>query len=216
MAGESAILDNQTLAGFVVGMWRDLQDKRVKATESWGEVEAYLYATDTHSLTNSQNGHSHSTHIPVLMEIKQDLESIIMATLAPHDDWFEFSPSDRSEQTINKKLAVENYIKNIHRRNGFRTTLKTLIGDLATYGNCFNEVRFENNTTGRNVGYVGPKAYRISPYDIVFNPAAPSFDDTYKIVREIVSLGEFIKRAKAQGYNQEAVSQILNLSLIHI
>lgn len=212
MAGEAAVLENQTLASFVSYLWRELHNNRVKAMSSWQEVEAYLYATDTNSLQNKQNGHEHTTHIPVVMEIKQDLEAIVMTTLMPHEDWFEFKPANRDEASIGRKKSVESYIKNIHRRNGFRNIVKTLSSDLVTYGNCFVQVKFENNTSGRNVGYVGPKPYRISPYDIVFNPTASDFDSSYKIVREILSLGDFLKMAQSEltDWNQESVQRILD------
>jgi hypothetical protein len=40
------------------------------------------------------------------------------------------------------------------------------------------------------VGYVGPALKRIAPYDIVFNPIAPSFYKTPKIIRSLITMGE--------------------------
>lgn len=48
----------------------------------------------------------------------------------------------------------------------------------------------KKNLPYKQVGFVGPAIRRISPLDIVFNPLAPSFVDTPKIIRSLVSVGE--------------------------
>lgn len=211
MAGESSVIYNQTKASFVADKWRELYGNRVKATTIWQEVEAFLYATDTNSISNAKNGHGHTTHIPLTMELKQDIEAIINSTLFPHEDWFIFRPAKREEAFLNRKKVVENYLKNIHRRNGFRPVVKTLTSDLAMYGNCFAEVVFENNTNENKVGYIGPVVKRISPYDIVMDPTATSFEAAFKIKREILTTGEFLKRAQntASQWNKKLVNQVL-------
>ena len=66
---------------------------------------------------------------------------------------------------------------------------------ILAYGNTFLQTVFVNEQTTENgevqAGYVGPKTSRISPYDIVFDPTAPSFDSSFKIVRQRMTVGEF-------------------------
>ena len=204
-------LSKQTLADYITSCWGEWTASREGVVRKWKEVESYIYATDTNHTTNHQDGHGHTTHLPLVMEIKQDLESITMATLIPHDDWFIFRPANREESSLEKKEAVESYLKNLHRRNGFNKTAKTLISDLITYGVNFSGVRFENHIKGRNIGFVGPRPYRISPYDIAFNPAASDFDTTPKIIREILSISEFVKKANSgtTNWSEDAIRKVL-------
>src|SRR5690606_6682354 len=79
-------------------------------------------------------------------------------------------------------------------RNEFYDEIEKAILDYIDYGNCFvmpvwvdQRVDLEDST---QVGYVGPALKRISPLDIVFNPAATSFQESPKIIRSLISIGE--------------------------
>ena len=74
--------------------------------------------------------------------------------------------------------------------------MRKLISDWLLYGNCFAGIEYVTEKaidpmTGEEVvAYQGPRPYRISPYDIVFNPTAVSFEDSPKVVKIYKSLGE--------------------------
>jgi AraC-like DNA-binding protein len=87
------------------------------------------------------------------------------------------------------------------RKSGFVNTASDLLYDYIQYGNCFATVAWEDSyTTKENgefiVNYVGPRMVRISPYDLVFNPTASSFEKSPKIIRSIMTLGEIRKMVK--------------------
>lgn len=196
----------------VTGKYQEWQSYKEPAMAQWEEIEAYLYATDT---TNLNDAFDHTTHIPVLSEAKDDLEAIMYSTVLPHDDWLGWRPHDLNAATLDKRDKALAYINNRHNLNGFRPTVRTLIHDLLVYGNSFvitshcDEQRVDSK--GNLIaGYYGPKPKRISPYDICFDPTASSFEKTPKIIRDVMSVGEFVMKAEQFDWNPSAVEQVLD------
>jgi hypothetical protein len=67
--------------------------------------------------------------------------------------------------------------------------------DYIDYGNAFSTVSYEATSSvdergNKRQGYQGPRAHRISPLDIVFNPLATSFEKSFKIIRSVKTIGE--------------------------
>lgn len=164
------------------------QQYRVTNRNTWQEIESYLYATDTTSLAGG-NAHDHTTHIPIVSSVKEELEAIIYAAVLPHEDFLGWRPYDANAATKQVRTKVSQYIRNRHVLNGFEKTLRKLIQDLVIYGNCFVKVCYVDERK-KGVGYVGPKPVRISPYDIVFDPTRTDFETTPKIIRQMVSIEE--------------------------
>jgi len=199
------------LASVITYKWSEWNSYREPALEKWKEVEAYKYATDTTTLPNFNSPFEHTTHIPVVAPIAQDLEAIINQVTIPHDDWFDFAPSDRASANFELRTKVKSFLKNRHRIGNFVPEVRKLISDLVTYGNAFCHVSFVDETQGEDkVGYIGPKLVRISPYDIVFDPTACSFKETPKIIREVITLGELKKRGDKEILDPVVVEEILS------
>ena len=175
-------------------MYDSFQMYRNTNRSKWEELESYLYATDTTSLKGSSS-HDHTTHIPVLAELKEELEAIMYATVLPHEDFLSWVPftQDSAAKVVRKKIMA--FIKNRHSLNGFDKVFRKLIQDLVMYGNCFVKVNYVDERVN-GIGYIGPKPIRLSPYDIVFDPTRADFDKTPKIVRAVMTMGEFISWTK--------------------
>ena len=193
------------IASRISEQWFSFQSKRSMNRGKWEEIESYLYATDTTSL-NTSGSYDHTTHIPVVAEIKEELESLIYSTVYPNEDFMGWKPYDLQAGTKDKREKVLAYIKNRHSLNGFEKVLRKLVQDLVTYGNAFVHVTHTNS--GRD-GYRGPVPKRISPYDIVFDPAATEFNNTTKIVRSVMTLGDFKKFADKVGLDESKTKEIL-------
>lgn len=192
-------------------MGRNTWEARIKETVN------FVYATSTQETTNSTNGHSHSTHIPMLTMIKDNLDSNYLMSAMPNDRWFEFIGEDQDSVVKTKRDAVESYLRTKHRLTKFRNTVGRLIGDWTLYGNCFASVDYVREThadpvTGETtLGYVGPKVNRISPYDIVFNVMATDFASSPKIIRSLKTIGELMRDAEERpelGYSEEVIKRV--------
>ena len=200
---------DEQFASYILEQWLEHDSAREGVKTRWSEIEAYKYATDTNNSAMGVNAFDHSTHVPVLSSIAQDLEAIMAQTTTPHEDWFDFSPAVRESANKASKQKVKAYIKNRHKVDSFMEIKRKLDSDYVTYGNCFAMVEFVDETTDDKVGYIGPRVVRISPYDIVFNPTATSFERTPKIIRSVIEIGKLAEwRDKGLG-DTSVIEQIL-------
>lgn len=186
------------------------QSYRTTNRDKWTELESYLFATDTTTLTGG-NQFDHTTHIPVLAQIKEELEAIMYATVLPHEDFLSWRPYDPSADSLSVRRAVTAYVQNRHSMNSFEKTFRKLIQDLVIYGNSFCQVVYVDERDNEGHGYVGPKPKRISPYDIVFDPFVDSFEKSPKIIQKMMTMGEFLKWATRQeGFDQSVIDGVKN------
>jgi CheY-like chemotaxis protein len=119
-----------------------------------------------------------------------------MATLFPRRKYIVWEGASRSDGTAAKKKSIESYATWALEDGGFYQEAAKIVADYIDYGNAFctpDWLNQEHPVQGENrhqFGYVGPVARRISPLDIVFDPTAPTFTQSPKIVRSLVSIGE--------------------------
>jgi len=170
------------------------------------ELRNYVFQTDTRKTTNANLPWKNSTTTPKLCQIRDNLHANYMAALFPHDDWLNWQAEDRESAEGEKRQMIESYMKNKTRVSHFRATISKMIYDYIDYGNVFGTVEYVNETrtddNGDEIpGYVGPKAVRISPNDIVFNPTADDFGLTPKIIRTVKTTGEL--RADIDDHPEE-------------
>lgn len=202
MAG--AVLEIQTYfkenrdseAEWISNTWSDWNSQRSTWLDEVQEARNYIFATDTSTTTNSSLPWRNSTTLPKLCQIRDNLHANYLASLFPNDDWLVWEGRTSDDETRAKREAIQAYMSNKTREGGFRTVASQLLYDYIDYGNCFMDVRYtseskEDALTGEDIpGYNGPKAVRISPLDIVFNPMATDFHHTPKIIRSLKSIGE--------------------------
>ena len=194
------------MAEYIGQTWHKYNIERNPIVGSWKELRNYIFATDTSTTTNSKLPWKNSTTIPKLCQIRDNLHSNYISALFPNDDWLRWEAYTASDDTDNKRKAIESYISNKTRTSHFRTEMSKLLLDYIDYGNAFATVLYEssfveNNRGEKTVSYMGPRVKRISPLDIVFNPLATSFKDSFKIIRSLYSIGELTSMAQNQPEN---------------
>ena len=187
-------------AAWVTDIWTTFNNQRREKIEEWKELDSYVFATDTTTTTNSTLPWKNSTTIPKLCQIRDNLFSNYVSSLFPNDNWVKWQAYSREDALKEKAIAIEGYMANKVRETKFRTEIEKCIYDYIDKGNAFVtshfEARYKETADGTVIpDYVGPRATRISPLDIVFNPLASSFDDSFKVVRSIKTLGELKKLA---------------------
>lgn len=202
-------------AAWVSNLWDKFNQQRRKKIEEWKEQDAYVFATDTTTTSNSTLPWKNSTTIPKLCQIRDNLFSNYVSALFPNDNWVKWEAYSREDAHKKKSAAIEGYMSNKVREAKFRTEVEKCVYDYIDKGNAFVtsyfEARYKAAADGAVIpDYVGPRAGRISPLDIVFNPLANSFDDSFKVVRSIKTLGELKKLAQEdpdQRFWQEAIDR---------
>jgi len=193
------------------------QQKRATWLQEKKELRNYVFATDTTTTSNASLPWKNSTTVPKLCQIRDNLHANYMAALFPNSDWLIWEGDDEDAEAEDKRKVITSYMGNKIRQSDFMQQVSALVYDYIDYGNVIasteyvNETR-EDPTTGEVIiGYVGPRVVRISPLDIVFNPAAATFEQTPKIIRTIKSLGDIaadIEDHPTGGYLQDIFNLI--------
>lgn len=204
----------------IADKWVQWDAARIGWKESVNEVKRYVFATSSRDTSNVINPWSHSTHIPKITQIYDNLKANYLAGLFPNNNWVTFEGEDPESASKDKRDVVESYLKTKHRLSDFRNVVSDLLDDWILTGNAFSMVTYENrshsypDTDIMLEGYTGPRVYRISPHDIVFNPLATTFEDSPKIIRSVKTLGEIQKDVQdnpEMKYQEEVFNKMVDI-----
>ena len=203
------------LAQYIAMTWFNYHTQRFPKIALWKELRNFIFATDTTTTTNKSLPWKNSTTLPKLCQIRDNLHSNYISALFPNDNWLKWEGYSLDDSVKKKTRAIEAYMSNKTRESHFRTEVSKLVYDYIDYGNAFATVDYENSfiedeLKNRTVDYIGPKIRRISPYDIVFNPIANSFRDSFKIVRSLKHRGELELMAKDEPDNAYLINALVN------
>lgn len=210
-----------SLARYISSQYDDWKNQRQTWISQQEELQRYLFAIDTSTTANAAIGWKNSTTLPKLTQIRDNLHANYMAALFPNENWLKWEAFSKEEASKKRKNAIMAYMRTKLVDSGFRQTISQLLYDYIDYGNAFCDVIFVNETkrdpeTKEIIpGYVGPRLRRISPYDIVFNPAAIDFASSPKITRTLVSFGELERMIEEspedKTWVREALAQSSNV-----
>jgi hypothetical protein len=223
MAGTTVDIENiinpHSVAVDIADRWTSWNNSRKPKLEEWKELRNYIYATDTRTTSNSKLPWTNSTTTPKLTQIADNLHANYFSALFPQKRWFRFEAEDQESNTKAKRDVIQAYMDNKVRQSNFENTTSKILNDYIQYGNCFATIDFVKDYTTyedgeRVVNYIGPKLVRISPFDICFNPLAPDFDNSPKIVRSIMTTGE-IKRKIAETVDNKYMEEIFDKMLVN-
>ena len=224
MAGEVAEIEQaigqENLAKVLAGLYNQWWLQRNDKEEEWRELRNYIFATDTTTTSNSTLPWKNKTTLPKLTQIRDNLHANYMDALFPNDNWMKWEGASREDSTINKRKAIEAYMKTKLKESQFREEVSLLLYDYIDYGNAFGSVSYVNEqhidpvTEEVITTYNGPKLKRISPFDIVFNPVASSFAKSPKFTRYVKSVGELqrdIDERPDLQYDKSAFNKALEI-----
>jgi hypothetical protein len=200
MAGKVAQIKEfvvpEDIARQLASLYNNWWIQRSEKEAEWRELRNYLFATDTTKTTNSKLPWKNKTTIPKLTQIRDNLHANYMDAIFPNDDWLKWEGYSQDAVVKQKRKAIEAYMSNKLRVSGFKEFISRCLYDYIDTGNVFAEAiwvveKHTDPTTGQEeTTYVGPKAIRLSPYDHVFNPIAPSYKESPKFTRYLKNIGE--------------------------
>lgn len=194
------------LAQYIAYTWQTYNQQRQTIREQWKELRDYVFATDTSTTEAGELPWKNRTTVPKLCQIRDNLHSNYVSALFPNDQWMRWEAYSLEDGTKDKADAIQAYMSNKTRVSNFRNVIDQQLYDYIDYGNVFGTVDFVNsNVVGSDgnkvLNYQGPVVVRISPYDIVFDPLAASFEDSWKIVRAIRTTGQIASIAQENPDN---------------
>ncbi|MBV1952765.1 MAG: hypothetical protein KUG64_11300 [Cycloclasticus sp.] len=207
-------LNPDETAAFVVNSWTKYSQNMADKRAEWAELDKYIFATDTTTTTNQALDWTHTVTIPKLTNIRDNLHSNYLSSLFPNDKWLSWLAHSQDAAKADVAKTMTSYMENKTREGGFRTTVSRLLYDYIDKGVAFTmpsfEVRYKVNDDERVTDFIGPKTNRISAYDIVFDPTAAAFENTWKIIRSIKTVGEVTKMVQThpdQAFWQTALDR---------
>jgi hypothetical protein len=190
----SNVITPDTLACHVANKYVEWNTLRQTRVNDWKELRQYVYQTDTTQTSNVTLPWKNKTTVPKLCQIRDNLYANYMASMFPKRKWLKWEGGDRRSDSRNKRAAIENYMNWVKDRPEFKDEISKLVLDYIDYGNCFVMPDWVDQRVSLDdkmqVGFVGPVPRRINPNDIVFNPIAPTFKESPKIIRSLMSMGE--------------------------
>lgn len=209
-------LEEESLASHISDLYSVWHTAREGWRKEHAELIEYVYATDTRKTANRTNPWSHSTTLPKLTQIHDNLGTQYKDAVIGRPDWFTFQPGSTDDDTARKRKAVVSYLKTKHKYSGFSKAVAKMLQDWVQCGNCFGQLLYVRETVkddvaGEIVTYEGPRLFRISPHDIEFDYTAKSFAEAPKVVREVIGMGEFLRQVEDQpelNYRPEVVEKI--------
>lgn len=172
-----------------------------------------LYATSTHDITNQCHDWDNSTHIPKLTQIRDMLITYYLDAMFGLPDYIDWEPYSKESVSFTVKNQLKSLIKQILHDSEFKPTIRQLVEDYVDYGNAFATAAPYNKMLGDKVLYSGPKAFRIDPMDIFFDPLASSFEQSPKIIRTTMTLGELMQSAEQFTQDENMFNKALKKAM---
>lgn len=209
--------DPDRLASQIANKYQEWQSYRNKWLDTIREIREYVFATSTKTTTNSSLPWKNSVHIPKLCQIRDNLHANYMAALFPQEYSIVWEGDDEDAQSKAKREAIENYMQNKMRQSKFRTTVSDLLYDFIDFGNVFSmpifiaDYKTDPDTGEKFPTYIGPSLQRISPFDLVFDPTAASFESSPKIIRTVKNIGTFLSEIEEKpelAYLKEGIEKM--------
>lgn len=197
----TSMFGRDNMAKYIAHTWHVYNSQRFPKIQAWKELRNYVFATDTTTTTNRSLPWKNSTTLPKLCQIRDNLHSNYVSALFPNDEWLRWEAYSRNDASKQKTETIVAYMSNKTRESHFRTEMSKLLYDYIDYGNAFATVDFESSYATDSKGekvprYIGPRLRRVSPLDIVFNPTSNTFQNSFKIIRSIKTIGELKKQVE--------------------
>jgi hypothetical protein len=205
------------LASKISDLWVRWDDARAVWKDERLELRNYLFATTTRTTENSKLPWKNSTVTPKLTQIRDNLHANYMAALFPSEEWFIWDSIDKDKNIADKRIAITNYLKQKLKASNFQLLVSQLVYDYIDFGNVFVTFDYVRDIVEGEKGnvvskYIGPKAYRINPHDIVYNPMSESFEKTPVIRRMLKSIGDLltdVETKPALNYDKAVIDKAL-------
>ena len=215
------IAPEESLARQVGEMFMRWETARASWWAQKRELRNYLFATDTSTTTNARLPWKNSTTRPKLTQLRDLLHANYMQALFPNSDWLAWEGNDEDSASKEKVDAIQNYMRTKTDHDRFRSVVSLLVLDWIDTGNAIATATYVNekeessdDTPEGRPGYQGPVAVRLPVRNTVFDPLAPRFENTPKIVRTLMTVGDLRKEIEEnpeKGYLEGAFDKLLKL-----
>ena len=190
--------------------WETSRDKWYRNAQ---ETLENLYATSTQEIKNQSHEWDNSTHIPKLTQIRDMLITYYLDAMFSLPDYIEWEAYDQNSSDAKTKNTLKSLAKQMIHDSQFEPTIRQIVEDYVDYGNAFATAIPYRQTLQNSIIYEGPKAVRINPMDIFFDPLATTFEQAPKIIRTVMTLGELMQSAEQFTQDENVFKKALNKAM---
>ena len=190
--------------------WESSRDKWYRNSQ---ETLENLYATSTQEIKNQSHEWDNSTHIPKLTQIRDMLITYYLDAMFSLPDYIEWEAYDADSVDVDMKNTIKDLTKQMLHDSDFEPTIRQIVEDYVDYGNAFATAVPYRKTLKESIIYEGPKAIRINPMDIFFDPLATTFEQAPKIIRTVMTLGELMQSAEQFTQDENVFKKALNKAM---
>ena len=190
--------------------WENSRDRWYRNAK---ETLENLYATSTRDIYNQTREYDNSTHIPKITQIRDMLITYYLDAMFSLPDYVDWEAYDYDSIDVNTRNTLKSVAKQMVEDSGFKPTIRELVEDYVDYGNCFATVVNVTDTLGDAIIYQGPRAVRLDPLNIYFDPLASDFNRSPKIIRSIKTLGELIAESEDLPEDANMYKEALNKAI---
>ena len=189
------VLAPDRTADLIGNKFVDWSNSRHRWENEVKETQEYLYATSTRDIMNITRDFDNTTHLPKLTQLRELLVTYYLDALFNLPDFVEWEAYSSTTLSRSTKNGLKALIRDLLKNSDFKKTIEQIVTDYVDFGNCFSTVSYVNETYKTPDGetktkYLGPKAVRIDPMSIYFDPTAANFATAPKIIRTVMTLGE--------------------------
>lgn len=172
-----------------------------------------LYATSTSDIYNQTREFDNTTHIPKLTQIRDMLVTYYLDAMFSLPDYVEWEAHNMESANVETKNRIKAIIRQMLESSQFKPVIRQAVEDYVDYGNAFLTAVPVQEKLPSSILYTGPKAVRINPMDIYFDPTAVDFASAPKIIRTVLTLGELIQSADRFSADENVFKKALNKAL---
>ena len=215
----NGIVKPDDLASWITNKYVSWRNNQQQWLDQSKELRNYIFQTSTRDTANATLPWKNSTSTPKICQLRDNLHANYYAALFPNERWFKWESEAKDSAERENARLIEAYMRQKIKESNFKQQISKAIYDYIDYGNAFGEVSYEqeihNSEDGSSVSvYVGPRMFRISPYDIYFDISAEDFKSAGKVTRRVVSMGSLKRAAETNpsefGWVGEALEDTMN------
>jgi hypothetical protein len=194
--------------------WESARDRWYRNAK---ETLENLYATSTRDIYNQSKETDNCTHIPKLTQIRDMIITYYLDAMFSLPDYVDWEAYDSESIDFETRTTLKSVCKQMVEDSQFKPIIRELVEDYVDYGNAFATAINVRETLVNNgqysIIYEGPKAVRIDPMSIYFDPLAVNFARAPKIIRTIKTLGELMVEAEEMPEQAAEYKEALNKAL---
>jgi hypothetical protein len=194
--------------------WESARDRWYRNAK---ETLENLYATSTRDIYNQSKETDNCTHIPKLTQIRDMIITYYLDAMFSLPDYVDWEAYDSESINFETRTTLKSVCKQMVEDSQFKPIIRELVEDYVDYGNAFATAINVRETLVNNgqysIIYEGPKAVRIDPMSIYFDPLAVNFARAPKIIRTIKTLGELMVEADEMPEQAAEYKEALNKAL---